>query len=205
MLFMLTVLCLFGSAMTSYNVEIVATALYYSDPLGRILLVYDEVPLGTKIAIHQDFRYRVKNKFRLKIVPAFENKEDIPYKADILARLRDIFPKIYIANISNTTSIKIMEKLIKTNQMSYENYEEDQKEENFNEAEANYVETTMNRNSTSSQELISPFNILQNPDNYSPNSVIYAIENPCVVRSEFVDCNQGNSLLTKFISGRNGE
>lgn len=220
MFFTLAAICLFGSVMTADNVEIVATALYYADPLGRILLVCDELPFGTKVAIHQDFLYRVKNKFRLRIVPAFENREDIPYKADILTRLRDIYPKIYIANISNTTSVQIMEKLIKKTKLHKRNYvsfnkneyplesEQDDKEEEDlleNEAAVNYIETTINTNGNSSQHPFVQIKSLHNPDGYFPNSVIYAIEKPCVVRSEFVDCNQGNSLLTKFISGRKGE
>lgn len=209
MLFALTVICLFGPVMTVQYVEIVATALYYADNLGRILLISDELPFGTKLAIHQDFQYRVKNKYRLRIVPAFENKEDIPYKVDILERLRDIFPKIYIANISNTTSILIMEKLIKKNKLHKRNYlqyplEEDQEEENSNGSAVNNISTTDTQSTPSKQPIIF-IKTLHSPDDYFPSSVIYAIEKPCVVRTEFVDCNQGNSLLTKFISGRNEE
>lgn len=218
MLFTFSVICLFGSVMTAYNVEILATALFYADPLGRILLICGDLPLGTKIAIHSDFGHRVRNKFRLKVVPAFESREDIPYKADILKRLKDIFPRIYIASFSNTTGIQIMEKLYKKKKLHKSNYvpfignkyapeteiQEDEEEDSDEEA-ANYVDTTLDTNSTTSQQPNILLKTLHNPDGYFPNSVIYAIEYPCVVRSELVDCNQGNSLLTKFISGRNGE
>lgn len=219
MLFIWAVICLFGSVMTANNVEIVATALYYADSLGRILLISDELPLGTKIAIHKDFVHRIKDKYRLRIVPAFEDQEDIPYKANILARLRDIFPKVYIADISNTTSIQIMEKIIKKKMLhkrnylllseenpsldTTEGYSADDEDEDSSEAAVN--DTTFNTNGTSSQQSILSLNILKNPDNYFPESVIYAIDNPCVGGSVLVDCNQGNSLLTKFISGREDE
>lgn len=216
MLFTLAVICLFGSVVTAYNVEIVATALYYADSLGRILLICDELPLATKIAIHKDFVHRVKDKYRLRIVPAFANKEDIPYKANILARLRDIFPKVYIADISKDAGIQIMKKLIKKKKLNKRNYvpfnegnstldlSEEYNEDDEEEDTTELYETTIDTNSKP-QEPIIPLNILNNPDNYFPNSVIYATENPCVVRSELVDCNQGNNLLTKFISGRKGE
>lgn len=171
MLFTLATISLTGSAVTAYQVEIVATTLYYIyiDDLGRILLVSDELPHATSRRTF--YIARVENKFRLRIVPAFENRDDIPYKADIaIARVRDIYQIVYISNISNATSIRIMEKLIwkklhklnhvpfnENNAPSKTTTDKDQENEDYNEATVKYDEITINEDTTTTEQIIPLF------------------------------------------------
>lgn len=80
-------------------------------------------------------------------------------------------------------------------------------EQNIDQDNVEDTEATVNYDDmTTETETLNPFvRVLHKPYEYFPSSIIYAIENPCVIRSELVDCNQENNVLTKFILGRNGE